>query len=380
MAVVDIITYSDAWAKLYTTGTFIQMLTFFLGVVYNFNEVRMESINQKVQLLELKEEKEKILINQNKLLEEKVNERTNELQELNEEMVQQNEELMIQRLELEYINEELHKKSILINELNDKLKNQNADLELTVQKRTIEIYEAYSQLKEKNSKLEQFAYVTSHNLRGPIATLLGLVQLIPRSKPEDVAELIDKIHITTKKLDMVIKGLSNLLDIQKNYSSIKEKIRLSDTLEDVIIMLQKEINDSKTTIVREFDESATILAIPIYLNNILYNLLNNAIKYSKPNIAPQVIIKYEKKNNQAILTISDNGLGLDLEKNRDKLFFPFRRFHANIDGTGLGLFIVKTQIEAMNGKIEIESTVGVGTTFYITLPENDFVIENRIKT
>ncbi|MCS6824747.1 MAG: ATP-binding protein [Cytophagaceae bacterium] len=370
LAIQGVLPYSRFWANVYAGGSFAQMLFFFVGVVYNVNEVRIEWLRHKEKLFTLLEENEKILRSQNQLLEEKINERTKELQEMNEEMTQQNEELQIQRTELELINEELNQKNNTIQELNQKLRDQNLNLENLIQKRTKEILDAYAELKDKNSRLEQFAYVTSHNLRGPIATLLGLVQLIPQSRGDELEFLLDKIHLTTKKLDMVIKGLSSVLDIQKNYSTMKEPVRFADVLDDVKIMLQREIKESQAQLIINTHDNVSIYAIPIYLNNILYNLISNAIKYAKPRITPVITISITELDTHTKLSVSDNGIGIDIDKHKDKLFFPFKRFHDNVEGTGLGLFIIKTQMEIMNGSVDIQSKVGEGTTFTLTFPNN----------
>jgi signal transduction histidine kinase len=118
--------------------------------------------------------------------------------------------------------------------------------------------------------------------------------------------------------------------------------------------------------------------IPAYLDSILLNLITNAIKYRSPERQPVIELSTETEGEYLVLLVKDNGLGLDLQKFKDKLFGMYKTFHNNPNSRGIGLFITKNQIEAMNGKVEVESQVNVGTTFKIYFPQikqNNIVLQ-----
>ena len=115
------------------------------------------------------------------------------------------------------------------------------------------------------------------------------------------------------------------------------------------------------------DEEICIEYNPAYLESIILNLLSNAIKYRDPEKKPMVTINLFQENENVFLTVSDNGLGIDMEKHGDKLFGMYKTFHGNKNSKGIGLFITKNQIESMGGTIKVESEPGKGTTFEIKL-------------
>jgi signal transduction histidine kinase len=119
------------------------------------------------------------------------------------------------------------------------------------------------------------------------------------------------------------------------------------------------------TIENNINSDLNLEVIPAYLESILLNFVTNGIKYQSNERASFIKLHTTIENNYVIVHVEDNGIGIDLKKNRDKLFGMYKTFHSNKDARGIGLFISKNQVEAMNGKIEVESEVNVGTTFKI---------------
>ena len=111
--------------------------------------------------------------------------------------------------------------------------------------------------------------------------------------------------------------------------------------------------------------------VPAYLDSILMNFITNAVKYRHPERAPKVLLSVERLDGYAILSITDNGLGINLDKYGEKLFGMYKTFHDNAEARGIGLYITKNQIEAMNGKVDVSSEEGIGTTFYIYFSEEN---------
>jgi signal transduction histidine kinase len=127
------------------------------------------------------------------------------------------------------------------------------------------------------------------------------------------------------------------------------------------------IKKEKVDIEIVIDDELELNTIPSYFDSILLNLLTNAIKYKSPERNPKITIKAEKSSGKLVLTFADNGLGIDLAKNKNKIFGMYKTFHNNADATGLGLFMTKNHIEVLGGSISVESKVNVGTTFKIQL-------------
>jgi signal transduction histidine kinase len=265
---------------------------------------------------------------------------------------------------------ELREKNILIELKNKELKEQQEQLEKIVEKRTSQLIKLNKDLNDRNFRLEQFANITAHNLRGPIATLLGLCELFNEKTPSDPlnAKVIHNVKESSLKVDGILKDLASLLDHHRNTDTMIEKVKFEKVCLEVIDLLENEITASGAVVNYDFSETAFTPAIPSYLKNIFFNLILNSIKYCKKYCIPTVNIKSYTDGDYHFIDFRDNGIGLDLTLYREKIFQPYQRFHLDIPGKGLGLFIIKTQIESMGGKISIESEFGIGTTFTVALP------------
>jgi signal transduction histidine kinase len=223
-------------------------------------------------------------------------------------------------------------------------------------------------IKKQNQQLTEYAYITSHNLRSPIANLISLCQLLEEdNKPEVYTPMIAE---SASQLDSTMKIMNRLLDIDYNVSqSKKEPVNLKYITNHNISLLKHLITKPLTLSV-EIDENLEFESIPTYINSIVNNMLSNALKFRKFGDNDFIQIKANKtKENTLELSFEDNGIGIDLEKNRDKLFKLKSRLHSSKDGKGIGLFFTKHQIEALNGEIQIESEVGKGTKFLIIFKE-----------
>jgi signal transduction histidine kinase len=149
----------------------------------------------------------------------------------------------------------------------------------------------------------------------------------------------------------------------------KELINIPEALNGIKESLERQILDSGTRILTEFkNEACEIHTIKNYFNSILYNLLSNAIKYKSADRAPEIRFKTWVLENRFVLTVTDNGIGIDLNKHGDQMFGLYKRFTRSVEGKGLGLFMTRTQVETLGGTIKVESAVGKGTTFTIEFP------------
>lgn len=225
------------------------------------------------------------------------------------------------------------------------------------------------ELTRQNQNLQQFAYITSHNLRAPIANIMGLVHLYaPDNKPEFNQQIIDNLGKSARNLDAVVRDLSDLLVIRTRKEEEKQLVRFESVFQLTEQSLQADLAASRGHIWAEFTAAPEVVCVRSYVQSIFYNLLSNAIKYRSPDRPLQIDVRTYPQDGFICLEVKDNGLGMDLEKNKQKLFGMYKRFHRHIPGKGLGLHLVKTQIEAVGGSIAVESQKGKGTTFKVLFP------------
>jgi len=225
------------------------------------------------------------------------------------------------------------------------------------------------QIVEQNHELQNFVRIISHNLRGPISNLLMLSKIYEWGKDEMNDDIVKKIEHTTEALDQTIKDLHLSLSLK---SADKEKFRevfLKEVIKDVEGLLAEEIAKHKATLKTDFSKADVVFGAKSYVVNIFYNLILNAINYGKEGVPAKIEIATEKTDENVVLRFSDNGIGMELtpEKER-KIFDMYGRLSGATEGKGFGLYLVKTQVEAMDGKIGVESEIGKGTTFTISLP------------
>ncbi len=224
------------------------------------------------------------------------------------------------------------------------------------------------ELTQNNKDLKQFSYITSHNLRAPLSNLTGLLNLMHEIPVEndELREIINGFSTSTNLLNETINDLVKVVIIKDNPSINKEEVLIKDVFENVFNQLSYLISLHKPILKIEL-EKVTILNInKAYLESILLNLFTNAIKYRSPKRTLRIFVSSKEIGNQIILVFKDNGIGIDLERNGDKIFGLYQRFHNYSDSKGLGLYLVKSQVESMGGTISVESEVDKGTTFTIT--------------
>lgn len=222
-------------------------------------------------------------------------------------------------------------------------------------------------LVNQNKQLEDFAHITSHNLRAPIANLKALMQIMNETADEQEREMYrGMFQEVIRNIDETLNDLIEIVQIRKDLNVERETLAFSDRLQKVKDILLVDMETSAIRLTADFTEAPHIEYPRIYLDSILQNLLTNAIKYRSPERPPSLHLKSRVVEGGIMLTAEDNGLGIDMERYGAKLFGFRKTFHKNKDAKGIGLFITKTQIEAMGGSIHAESQLGAGTKFIIT--------------
>jgi len=235
-----------------------------------------------------------------------------------------------------------------------------------------QLIETNEELIQHNNDLLQFSYTVSHNLRGPVASLIGLLNLIDRSdlNGENLAAL-DFLKKSVNSLDTTIKDLSTIIDIRNKISAVKHHVQFQQELEHVLTLLRKEISDNDVRVETHFDECPEIYSVKAMVNSILYNLISNAIKYRTTDRQPVIRVTTSREGDFARINVEDNGLGLDVARFREKLFGLYKRFHTHTEGKGLGLFLVKLQAEALGGRVDVQSELNQGTLFSVWMRANN---------
>ena len=198
----------------------------------------------------------------------------------------------------------------------------------------------------QNKNLEQFAYVVSHNLRSPVANIIGLADVLQDATLSDAErkEMMYELVSSVKNLDEVIKDLNTILQVKREVSEKKEVVRFSRIMGDIKGSIKHLIGTEEVSIIEDFGEADEMLTLKSYFYSIFFNLISNSIKYRREKIAPVIQIKSRRKDNKLQIVFKDNGLGIDMKKRGDQVFGLYKRFHSqNAEGKGMGLFMVKTR-------------------------------------
>lgn len=227
------------------------------------------------------------------------------------------------------------------------------------------------QLTRINNDLDNFIYTASHDLKAPILNIEGLVNLLKKSfspeaqNAERVESLMGMIHTSIDRFKETIKDLSEVAKVQSNAEEEVFEVRFEEILEEVRFNIKSLIDESDANIQTEFSQASSIYYSKKNLRSIMYNLVSNAIKYRSPDRPLQINITTSRPDDEhLLLSVQDNGLGIK-EKDKAKVFMMFKRLHQHVEGTGIGMAIVKKIIDNSGGRIELESKEGKGSLFKI---------------
>lgn len=243
-----------------------------------------------------------------------------------------------------------------IKEKENKLKEVNDELE-----------ELATRLTNQNRQLANFAQITSHNLRAPVSNLMALLGLYQSSGEEDERELLmDKFSSVIHHLSETLHDLMEALKIQDQANRKLEKMSFQSVMNKTLDLLSGQILEYNISVEYNFDEAPEIMYDSSYLDSIFLNLISNAIKYRSDEREAYVKIKTSRDNEGRIeLQVEDNGLGINLKRHGKKIFGLHKTFHRNKDAKGVGLYLTKTQVEALGGEISVESEIEEGSLFRI---------------
>ena len=234
-----------------------------------------------------------------------------------------------------------------------------------LKKKEIELQALTDELMHSNKGLQQFAYITSHNLRAPVANLMSLLMLFETEQlSENNTLYLDKIQFCVDKLNQTMNDLNEILSSSATKGDYFENIDIATAVNNTLASISEEVKNTKTQIETNYAVQ-TVFCSKKVIDSILINLITNAIKYRRPNTNPKLKIETYLQQEYTVLKISDNGIGIDLDRHKNKIFGLYQRFDTNFPGKGIGLFIIKNQIEAIQGTIDVHSTMNEGTSFII---------------
>jgi two-component system, sensor histidine kinase and response regulator len=244
--------------------------------------------------------------------------------------------------------------------------NLNWELEARVKERTKELLKI-------NNDLDNFIYTASHDLKAPIHNIESLVQLFhdtlgeESKESEEVSTIMRMIDGAIHRFKSTLRDLTELARVQNEAAAAeKTTIDIRELVEEVKFTIKDLIEKADAKIVEDFSAAPTISFSRKNLRSILYNLISNGIKYSSPNRKPVIHLQSALEGEYVLLTVQDNGLGIN-SKDHDKVFSMFKRLHDHVEGTGVGMAIVKRIVENCGGKIELESEIGKGSVFQVYL-------------
>lgn len=231
----------------------------------------------------------------------------------------------------------------------------------------LELHKITRELMHSNAELQKFAYITSHNLRAPAVNLLSLAELFDYENfdCEFNLEIIRKINKSANQLNNTLNDLIEIVSNKPGQQEAKENLNLALETDLVLNSIEYLIKKENAEVNFNFENVPQIQYSRKILHSVLLNLVSNAIKYKATDRPPIINISSYHLNGQDYLDVRDNGQGIDLKRHQSKIFGLYQRFSRKTEGKGLGLFIVKSQVESMNGTISVNSQVNQGTTFTI---------------
>jgi signal transduction histidine kinase len=269
----------------------------------------------------------------------------------------------------EMLIEQLHAQNAIITEQKEELEIQGEALKDSLNEKDRNLSVVNQQLISFNHELLQYSYTISHNLRGPVARISGLLDILDKHSLEaEKPHVIQMLLKSTQSLDDVIRDLNRIVDARSNSFDIREHVIFSSELDKIQKLLAIQIEKHQVQITSDF-KVENIFCARERVNHILFCLMSNAIQFRKQAKAAIIHVSTYKENGWIVLSVEDNGKGIDLNLYGKDLFKPFRYFHPDSSGKGIGLYLVKLQVERLHGKIEVKSSPGHGAKFLVSLKD-----------
>ncbi|MGK7392436.1 MAG: sensor histidine kinase [Candidatus Cyclobacteriaceae bacterium M2_1C_046] len=314
------------------------------------------------------EEKNEQLINDLTNSQNLLRQNNEDLKRLNQNILERNRSIEHQSEELKTSQEQIFNASQIIAKQREELETKNRMLEVKLRTQDKSLLEVNTELVKRNNELRQFGYTISHNLRGPIASLLGLANLFNKKEayPGNI-NIINHIQEVTDNLDIIIRDLNRIVEIRKDAQLRTEAIDLDHELKVVISSMRESVEKANATIHINLG-TKNIEGIKAYVHSIFYNLLDNSIKFRSQKRNLNISVSSFKQNGSVYVKVEDNGIGFNIAKHYQDIFQLYKKFHLNTPGRGLGLYLTKLQVETLEGEILANSVEDHGTIITISFP------------
>ncbi len=237
-----------------------------------------------------------------------------------------------------------------------------------------DLKQANEQLRRTNADLDNFIYTASHDLKAPISNIEGLLLALEHELPTagrvgDVPMMLDLMQGAVERFKRTIGHLTDISRLQKEHDQPREQVQLAAVVEEVRLDLMPLLRETQAQLAIAVPADLTLTFSAKNLRSVVYNLLSNALKYRHPDRTPEVRLSCQPQDGYQVLAVQDNGLGLDLAQGQQQLFAMFQRLHTHVEGTGVGLYMVKKMVENAGGRIEVHSQLGQGSTFTVYIPQ-----------
>ncbi|PLK45207.1 PAS domain S-box protein [Emticicia sp. TH156] len=233
--------------------------------------------------------------------------------------------------------------------------------------RELEKEQLIKELNQSNEDLKHFSYITSHNFKAPLSNLIGFLNIVDEMSIDnpELLQIIQGFRVSTHLLNDTISDLIDILVIRDSGSIEIGHVRFDKIMKKVLTQLNYQVEESEAEITTDFSMAPSVVFNDTYLESILMNLTTNAIRYRSYSRKVKINIKTKYEGDFVILTFEDNGIGIDLKRHREKMFGLYQRFHDRPDSKGMGLYLIKSQLEALGGAIDVESKIDCGTRFIL---------------
>jgi len=243
---------------------------------------------------------------------------------------------------------------LLLNDITEKIKAEN------------KLQSKIAELEFLNQELDQFVNVVSHDFKTPLTSISLLAEMgIKETNPEKQASFLKQIKLSSNKLRDLLKGMNVLVDATKTKAEKIEPVDFQERFDVVMADYHQLLEKDRGIIAADFSQAPCMAYFTAHIDSLFSNLITNAIKYRNTAVPLVIEVESRKEKDYTILSVKDNGTGIDLAKNMNKLFQPFKRLTDQGTGSGLGLSIVKRVIEKSQGYLEVFSQPGVGTEFKV---------------
>ena len=237
-----------------------------------------------------------------------------------------------------------------------------------------ELNDSNQQLTRVNADLDNFIYTASHDLKAPIANIEGLLAAMQHELPAtslvgQVPTMLALMQGAIERFGRTIGHLTDVARLQQEHRQPARELPLAHLVREVELDLAPLIRQAAAQVEVAVPEAVRLTFSEKNLRSVVYNLLSNALKYRHPDRVPVVRIAHRLEAPYQVLDVADNGLGLDVGQDEEKLFGLFQRLHTHVEGTGIGLYMVKRMVENAGGRITVRSKLGQGTTFSVYFPQ-----------